>query len=519
MRPTLGIRSFSLLIAAIVLAGVPEGCESGSTGPENPQRVGGAFGSGGDRTGGTLGSGGMNSGGSASDAALAGGGSGGAVAGTGGTVSTGGEMMEGTGGTASTGGRTTGGTGGMAAGATGQAGAAAGGSATGGRGSNPGAGGTAVGGTGVGGTGVGGGPAGGRIAGAGGSVGPRGGSNGGAGAGGATASAGGSGGAPQPSTFKVFDQIPQFGIYATSNPKNYTAPAGVLMWSFGTLMVTKLTDTDKARLLSKLAVRLTYHAQCDNYDRLGSLFFVVKPPGQAPVEKDPRVEIVRYITPFSDYNRGTLATHVYPDADISAYASTLADPGKDVWLGIASGANPYDGDPCTNAQVTPEFRQVGYKFSVEIVSSGSPVSGPGITLSAKSYKSETSLPVGGTFENPDSTLSGRVTVIVSGHGSDSGGCEYMHTDDVVRVNDEQVGAFSTQIDCATYASYSPDGNQGIFRNNGTTNPRNWCPGALVPSHTYPATLKSGSNTVNLSVSPAQVPSGSFYSTTINFTSP
>jgi hypothetical protein len=97
---------------------------------------------------------------------------------------------------------------------------------------------------------------------------------------------------------------------------------------------------------------------------------VCGPPGQAPVEKDPRVEIVRYITPFSDYNRGELATYVFADADVSAYAGTLADAGKDVWIGIASGANPYDGDPCTDAQVTPEFRQVGYKFSVEIVSSG-----------------------------------------------------------------------------------------------------------------------------------------------------
>ena len=322
-----------------------------------------------------------------------------------------------------------------------------------------------------------------------------------------------------PSTFKVFDQIPQFGIYATSTPKNYTAPEGMLMWSFGTLIVTKLADADKARILSNLAIRLTYHAQCDNYDRLGSLFVIVKPSGQTPIEKDPRIEIVRYITPFSDYNRGALATYVYPDADVSAYASTLADASKDVWLGIASGANPYDGDPCTNAGVTPEFRQVGYKFSVEIVSSGPPVSSAGITLAAKSYKSETSLPISGTFENPSSTLSGRVTVIVSGHGSDAGGCEYMHTDDVVRVNDVQVGAFGTEVDCASYARYSPDGNQGIFRNNTTTNPRNWCPGSLVAAHTYPVTLNAGSNTVTLSVSPSNLPSGSFYSTTINFTSP
>jgi hypothetical protein len=337
--------------------------------------------------------------------------------------------------------------------------------------------------------------------------------------GGTSARTGGAGGTASPSTFKVLDQIPQFGIYAESNPKNYSPPEGMLMWSFGTIHIKKLADAERARILSKLALRITYHAQCDNYDRLGSLFFMVKPPGQKPAEGDARIEIVRYITPFSNYTRGELATHVYPEADISAYAGTLADASQDVWLGIVSGANPYDGDPCTNAQVTPEFRQVGYKISVDMVSSGVAASASGITLSAKSYKSETASPVVGTLQNPGSDLSGKVTVIVSGHGSSAGGCEYMHTDGVVRVNDVQVGTFSTQIDCASYARNSPDGNQGIFRNNGTSNPRNWCPGALVAPRTYPVTLKSGANTVTLSIAPAQIPSGSYYATTINFTSP
>ena len=504
MKPTLGIRLLPVVIPVIVLAGAPMGCGSGSNGSGVRGGAGGAIAGGGTRTGGTLGSGGTNSGSSAADAAPATDG-----AGSGGT-------MGGAGGRASTSGGSTGGasTGGMAAGGTGQAGAATGGSAAGGGGSTPRAGGTGVGGT----------LTGGRTASTGGSAGAGGstigrGGAGGTGSGGATTGIGGSGGAPQPSTFKIFDQIPQFGIYATSNPKNYAPPDGMLMWSFGTLIVTKLSDADKARILSKLAIRLTYHAQCDNYDRLGSLFFIVKSPGQPPVEKDPRIEIVRYITPFSDYTRGTLATYVYPDADVSAYASTLADTSKDVWLGIASGANPYDGDPCTNAGVTPEFRQVGYKFSVELVSSGAPSSGSAVILSAKSYESETSLPINGTLENPGDALTGNVTVIVSGHGSDAGGCEYMNTDDTVRVNDAQVGAFSTKVDCATLERYSPDGNPGIFRNNNTTNPRNWCPGAIVASHTYPVTLKSGSNTVMLSISPSKVPSGSYYPTTINFTSP
>src|SRR5690349_1345962 len=84
---------------------------------------------------------------------------------------------------------------------------------------------------------------------------------------------------PREATFRVFDQIPQFGIYTSSDPANYTPPDGVLMWKYGTVFVTKLTAEQKAQIGDQLAVRLTYHANCDNYDRLGGLFFIAEPPG------------------------------------------------------------------------------------------------------------------------------------------------------------------------------------------------------------------------------------------------
>src|SRR5271154_3274027 len=42
-----------------------------------------------------------------------------------------------------------------------------------------------------------------------------------------------------PGTFNVLDHIPQYGIYDTTTP-DYTPPAGVLMWSYGTVFVTQL---------------------------------------------------------------------------------------------------------------------------------------------------------------------------------------------------------------------------------------------------------------------------------------
>jgi hypothetical protein len=321
-----------------------------------------------------------------------------------------------------------------------------------------------------------------------------------------------------PGTFKVFDQIPQFGIYGTSDP-DYVPPAGVLMWSHGTEFVTKLTRAQQAQIGGDLSARVTYHAQCDNYDRLGGVFFLVVPAGKAPSASDPHTELVRFITPFSDYARGALATYVFPSADIATYAATLADPSHDVWIGIGGGSNPYDGDPCTNTNQTAKFKAIGFKYSLEFVSKSALLPASSTTLSALYNVSAKRVPVEGAFLVSGAGVTGRVTVLVSGHGADSGGHEYRSTKDSVSVNGQSIGSFSTQIDCASYERFSPDGNPGIFRSNTSSNPRNWCPGALVPAHTFAATLNAGSNTVRLEIDAAQIPSGSYYATSISFSAP
>lgn len=339
------------------------------------------------------------------------------------------------------------------------------------------------------------------------------------------ASEGGDAGDGPSTVVNVFEETPQFGIYVETDPEGYSPPDGVLMWSHGTEFVTKLSSQQKSQLGADLAARVTYFAQCDEYDRLGGLFFVVKPPGEEPQPSDPRIELVRFITPFSDYRQGALATHVYPNADISAYAATLADPSQDVWIGIAGGSNPYHGDACTDADgvlrpgVTADFAAIGFKYSVALVSTR-PLGGSAQpTLRAIGKADETMLPIARTFSHEGDEVSGHVTVIVSGHGSAAGGNEYKATQDTVTLDGVELGTFSTQIDCASFARFSPRGNPGIFKGNQTTNLRNWCPGALVPSHTFPATLTPGEHVIGLEVTPSTMPEGSYYATSIAFSSP
>jgi len=133
--------------------------------------------------------------------------------------------------------------------------------------------------------------------------------------------------------------------------------------------------------------------------------------------------------------------------------------------------------------------------------------------------SATKLPITADLTLDADAPMGHVTVIVSGHGAQSGGNEYMHTTDTVSVDGVVAGSFATQVDCAAFAKFSPDGNPGIFRNNKTSNPRNWCPGSLVAPRSFPVQLKPGAHEISLAIEPARMPEGSYYATSISFSAP
>jgi hypothetical protein len=296
-----------------------------------------------------------------------------------------------------------------------------------------------------------------------------------------------SSGTPGGGTIAVFDHIPQFGIYTTSDPVGYTPPAGVLMWNRGTEFARKLTDAEKALIGDDLRVRVSYHAQCDNYDRIGTVFYVAVPKGTTPTATTPRVTLQDFITPFSNYWRGAKANYTFPDADLGPYAGALADPDKDVYLGIGGGSNPYGGDPCdSHPEVTPEFKAIGFKYSMSLIST--------VALTARDHdvtgmisgvRETTNSIIAGPVRHTATAGRGDIALVIAGYGSAAGGEEYSNTTVTVSVNGTRVGSFSTAVDCASLEQYSPDGNPGIFRNNTTSNPRSWCPGGLIPSRYFP----------------------------------
>ena len=309
-------------------------------------------------------------------------------------------------------------------------------------------------------------------------------------------------------TVQVFDHIPQYGIYVSTDPANYTPPPGVLMWSHGTEYARKLSVTEKDLIGDDVALQITYHAQCDNYDRFASVFYISLPAGTTPTVTTARTTLVDFISPFSDAWQGTYANHAYPSVAIASFASALADPDNDVWVGISGGSNPYSGDPCdSHSGLSTDYKAVGFLYSLALVSTQTLT--PGGNRNVHALMSRQGMTTS-TFTTPTASpttsgLSGVLMVSMAGYGSAAGGQEYTNTTITFKdAGNNTVASFSDKIDCSSYAQYSPDGNPGIFQNNNSSNPRSWCPGAIVPTRFF-----------NLATLPASI----YYNVTIGNASP
>ncbi|MFK2890915.1 hypothetical protein ISS98_07250 [Dyella flagellata] len=367
------------------------------------------------------------------------------------------------------------------------------------------------------------------------------------------------------STTNVLSNIPQFGIYNSSMPANYSPPAGVVMiYTNGTwYSLAKLTTTQQQELGSDLSAKLTYFAGCDNYDRNGGLVFLAMPNGHQPTAADiasSSTEMAHFQTTFNDYTQA-YPTYVFPLISIQQYAAFLADTTHDIWVGISGGANPYNGDVCqdSNGNINPStpvasyptgltkaqgqaiYAASGFAYSLDLSWTQAPVTAnadavvtavatvktgastsTNVPLSYYQYgnSSYATLPIAGTITVPApgngaSTVTGTITVTIDSHGPNA---EYFYnTPNTLKINGVPVGAsFSTLAECSAYANSTI--NPGNPYLDAPPNTRNWCNGSSIrptPADTSApmtsvvipnVTLNSGSNTFELDLGAATAPS-------------
>ncbi|HXS19048.1 MAG TPA: PNGase F N-terminal domain-containing protein, partial [Polyangiaceae bacterium] len=260
------------------------------------------------------------------------------------------------------------------------------------------------------------------------------------------------GGAPQgPTEFSVFEEVVFYDGYASV--MDDTLPPGATRID-NSLVTTKLTDERLALIQSHLELEVTIFARCDNYDRIGSVSLALAEKGakQYDPSSTPHLEVGRFITPFMDKNREP--TSVDYKWSIDQIAAILRSPALrakyDFWLEFSVFGVPY----AANEEVAGcAGRSDVFAGSVALRSdSSAPESDADVVLPLafnapfNDYQAGASDALGTTkktlsFSLDEEVEDTQIVLIVSHHGANSGGEEYIRREHSVSLDDEAVLEF------------------------------------------------------------------------------
>jgi hypothetical protein len=383
------------------------------------------------------------------------------------------------------------------AGTSSVAGGGAGGTATagtGGSGASGGGGGGGLGGGGLGGGGLGGGGLGGGSGNGGSVAGVDGGNSGSSGAGGSAGSA------LDPVSITIFEEAVFYDGYA--EVVDEPVPSGALRLR-NDLFTHRLTDEELGAIQNTLRVEVAIGALCDNYDRIGSVALALVPKGETTYAPDAveRVEIGRYVTPFMNWNR-------QPDEVSYAFAADNLVPVLhddevraefDLWLELELFGVPYsaneevagcanrndvfrgtltlDSDSSGAAAVFDDLMPLAYKEPFNDYQQGA---SDAIGVTRKTVE----------FVLEADTVDSQLVLVVSNHGANTDGEEYVRRDHFAYVDDELVLMYKPgRVSCEPFRSVNTQPN-GIYGSTPRTDATwqsfsNWCPGDVIDTRVIP----------------------------------
>jgi len=328
------------------------------------------------------------------------------------------------------------------------------------------------------------------------------------------------GGAPQgPTEFSVFEEVVFYDGYASV--MDDTLPPGATRID-NSLVTTKLTDERLALIQSHLELEVTIFARCDNYDRIGSVSLALAEKGakQYDPSSTPHLEVGRFITPFMDKNREP--TSVDYKWSIDQIAAILRSPALrakyDFWLEFSVFGVPY----AANEEVAGcAGRSDVFAGSVALRSdSSAPESDADVVLPLafnapfNDYQAGASDALGTTkktlsFSLDEEVEDTQIVLIVSHHGANSGGEEYIRREHSVSLDDEAVLEFRPgRSSCEPFRAVNTQAN-GIYGPSPRSDQdwqsfSNWCPGDVIDNRLIDGgTLGVGSHQLVIDVPDAE----------------
>lgn len=270
------------------------------------------------------------------------------------------------------------------------------------------------------------------------------------------------------------------------------------------LYAVRLSDEQIAQIGSTLTLDITIGALCDNYDRIGNINLALVPKGAETYDYQTvdRIELCRFITPFMNKNkeprevpysfRTDYLSYLFHDANLRAqydmwvefelfgipYAANEQIAGcagcNDVFEGTLNfltdevpAADNTDNVLVPIVMKKPEY--IGGNLN-NYSEAGTDTLG----LTTKTY----------TFYLPEDVNDGQLVYIISNHGANSGGEEYIRRLHLVYFDGELVASYTPGgVPCEPYRVYNTQAN-GIYGSKRTDyfwqTRSNWCPGAAIP---------------------------------------
>ena len=300
----------------------------------------------------------------------------------------------------------------------------------------------------------------------------------------------------QEKSITFFDEIVFYDGYAKVG--NQSLPENVIRHR-NDLVAKKLSESDIKNLGNTLKLKVSIKAACDNYDRLGSinLAFVPKNDTTYIPEKEQRIELSRFITPFMNKNK--MPDVVFFSFEIDNILDVLKDSNLnekyDFWIEFEVFGVPY----AAQKQVSGcEGRTDVFVGTLEFITNSKKLKTKDsyvLPLNFKdnlnNYSKEATDESGKTVRNitfnlPESLTNAKLYLITSNHGANEQGEEYNRRNHFIYFDENLKLTYKPgEETCEPYRELNTQGN-GIYEKTPKTNEEwqsfsNWCPGAIIPT--------------------------------------
>ncbi len=269
----------------------------------------------------------------------------------------------------------------------------------------------------------------------------------------------------------------------------------------------RLTDEQLATIGESIDLSVTIGALCDNYDRIGNINIAFVPKGRDSYTTQDtdimRIEVARFITPFMNKNKMPDEVPYYftPSALALALRDASLREQYDFWMEFELFGIPY----AANEQVAGcAGRNDVFRGTLVLATDAEPapiidnhrlipivIKKPEyIAGNLNNYSEEGTDTLGvttktWTFEVKERLADARLTLIISNHGANSGGEEYIRRTHLIYADGEVVHSFKPGgKSCEPFRQYNTQAN-GIYGYSPRTDLQwktssNWCPGDIIP---------------------------------------